>query len=89
MGCPNCGQYTPQQEINFQRGSRGGKWRFSEWIAPFIKSPPMKGHVCESCRHMFDISRGPMPFIYYAWLALLSSIALASATLLYLLLVGP
>lgn len=87
--CPNCGQYTPQLEITFQRGSRGNNWRFSNWIAPFIKAPPTTGQICESCRHMFNVSRSRMPVFYYAWLALLSSIAIASAILLYLLLVGP
>ncbi len=89
MVCPNCGQYTPQQEITFQRGSRSAKPRFSEWIAPFIKAPPTKAHVCESCRQMFNMSRSRMPALYYAWLALLLSIAIACAILLYLLLVGP
>jgi len=87
--CPNCGQYTIHQEISFQRGSRGNKVRLATWIAPFIKTPPTKGHVCEHCRNMFNITRGSMPWIYYAWILLLLSIASGVAILLYLLLFGP
>lgn len=87
--CPNCGQYTTHQEINFQRGSRSNKVRLSEWIAPFMKPSPTKGHVCEHCRNMFNITRGRLPWFYYVWVALLLSIASGVAILLYLLLFGP
>lgn len=87
--CPNCSQYTVHREITFSRGSSSNKARLSKWIAPFIKTPPTKGHVCEYCRHMFNVIHSPMPWFYYAWLALLLSIGIASAVLLYLLLFGP
>ena len=85
--CPNCGNHTRVQQMNFNRG-RPKRFSPSKFMPSSFQKRQVTGQFCEHCRTFFDLSKSSIPLGYYLWFGLLVAMTIPVIIILYLLIVG-